>query len=98
MFLVNSIDGALETTEEGLRTEECRGKVDCIGKFIDYLICRISKIERQNNVKGMLRTIFQHLIKVLQMFHNHITMFFKNRKRNEKVKVTAQPVGPETFP
>lgn len=32
------------------------------------------------------------------MLHDHITMFFKNRKRNEKVKVTAQPVGPETFP
>lgn len=25
-------------------------------------------------------------------------MFFKNRKRNEEMKVTAQPVGPETFP
>lgn len=49
-------------------------------------------------MKGMVRTIFQHLVKVLQMFHNYISMFFENRKRNEKMKVTAQPVGPETFP
>lgn len=38
MLLVNSIHGTLETTEKGLRTEECGGKIDCVGEFIDYFM------------------------------------------------------------
>lgn len=50
MFLVNSVHRALEAAEEGLRTEECGGKVDCVGEFIDYIIYRISKVENANRV------------------------------------------------
>lgn len=35
---------------------------------------------------------------MLQMLHNYIAVFLKNRKCYEKVKITAQPVGPESFP
>ena len=43
-------------------------------------------------------TVFQNLVKMLQVLHDDISVFFQYRQGDEKVVVAAQPVGPQCFP
>ena len=43
-------------------------------------------------------TVLQHLIKVLQMRHDDISMLFQDGQSNEDVEIAAEVVCPERFP
>ena len=46
----------------------------------------------------MDHTIFQNLIKMLQVLHNDVPVLFEYRQCNEQMKVTTQVICPERFP
>ena len=40
------------------------------------------------------RTVFQHFIEVLEMFHNDGPMFFQDGKCDEEVEIRRQEIRP----
>ena len=43
-------------------------------------------------------TIFEHLVKVLEMTHDDVSMLFKNSESNEEVEIATQPIRPKRLP
>ena len=43
-------------------------------------------------------TVFQHLVKVLEVLHDDIAMLFQYGQCNKKVELAALEVGPESLP
>ena len=57
--------------------------------LIRFLFCLYHPSDRRKN-----HTIFQHLVKMLQMLHDDIPMFLEYRQRNKEMEVTAHIIGP----
>ena len=48
--------------------------------------------------QGGIRTIFEHLVKVLQMLHDNVAVLLQDRERDEQVEVGAEVVRPQALP
>lgn len=95
LLAVDSFDRALETAEELLGPEKSGREVDGIGEFVD--LCT-SSVEIKGRGRCNKRTIFQDLVKVLQVLHDDIPMLLKYGQCDKKMKVAAQEICPQALP
>jgi len=47
---------------------------------------------------GGKHTVLEHLVEMLQMFHDWRSMLFEDTQSYEEVEIAAVEIGPETFP
>ena len=57
------------------------------------------KIIKQKELEERDRhTILQNLIKMLEVIHDNISMFFENGQSDKEVKAAAEPICPKRLP
>ena len=95
--LIDGLDGALKAAEERFGADQCGLEVDCVGEFI-YYKCQISKCKLKTRYPTRLflgrLTIFEHLVKVLEMVHDNVPMLLQYSESDEEMEIATEPVCP----